>query len=407
MNTTSRRRVTFWGAMAVIVLGGLVVALLPQPVPVDLAAARRGPLRVTLDHEGRTRVRQRYVVSAPVPGRLLRIQLEPGDRVLGGKTVLATFLPAASSLLDARSRAQAEARLRTAEAVLRQVQAERDRARAESELASSERDRTHKLRAEGLATDQSRQAADAEAAARAEALAAAESAVQAAGGEVDAARAALLEPGARRGRADAPGLSLRSPIDGVVLRRLRESEADVPQGEPLLEVADLSTLEVMADFLSADAVRIAPGMPALIEQWGGGAPLNARVRRVEPSGFLKVSALGVEEQRVWVILEFADPRAAWKALGDGYRVEARVVIWDAADALTVPVSSLFRRGQGWAVFVVQDGRAALRAVEIGHRNGTAAEITRGLQPGERVVTHPPDRLTDGAQVVQRELGTEN
>jgi HlyD family secretion protein len=400
MNTTRKRRLGFWGAAAVIVLAGVVVALLPQPQRVDLAVAARDRLEITLDHEGRTRVREPYVVSAPVPGRVLRIELEPGDRVVGGQTVLATFLPATSALLDARTRAQAEARVRTAEAALQQARAQRDRARTESDLANTERERTRKLEADGLATDQARLQAEAEAAARAMALSAAESAAQAADGELDAARAALLEPG--RGRSAAgPRLQLRAPIDGVVLRRLRESEADVPQGEPLLEVANLSTLEVMADYLSSDAVRITAGMPARIEQWGGGTPLRARVRRVEPSGFLKVSALGVEEQRVWVILEFADPRAAWEALGDGYRVEARVIVSDAADVLTVPVSSLFRRGSDWAVFVVQDGRASLRKVEVNRRNGTKAEIVKGLRGGERVVVHPPDSLSDGVRITER------
>jgi HlyD family secretion protein len=186
---------------------------------------------------------------------------------------------------------------------------------------------------------------------------------------------------------------------------MRESEADVPQGEPLLEVADLRSLEVMADYLSTDAVRVEPGMPAEIDQWGGGRPLPARVRRVEPSGFMKLSALGVEEQRVWVILDFADPQGAWKALGDGYRVEARVITWQEPNVVRCPTASLFRSGEGWAVFAVKEGVAERRRVEVGQRNGLSAEVLRGLEPGDRVIVHPPDKVSDGTRVEEREAGT--
>lgn len=401
MKTASRRRFAFWGVLGAIGLAVLVVALMPHPIPVDESAVTRGSMRVTLDHEGQTRVRDRYVVSAPVPGRVLRIELEPGDRVEANRTVLATFLPAMASLLDIRTRAAAEAGVKTAGAALEQARAQRDRARTESRFANVERDRTRQLEQDGLATEQARLAAEADAEARAKGLAAAESAVAAASGELEAARAALIAPDARRSANPSSRLNLRSPIDGVVLRRLHESEAEVPQGEPLLEIADLGSLEVMADYLSGDAVRITPGMPAEIDQWGGGSPLAAQVRRVEPAGFMKLSALGVEEQRVWVILDFADPREAWRSLGDGYRVEARVVTWQRPDVVKVPTASLFRSGSEWAVFVVKDGRAVQRVVRVGHRNGTAAAVLEGLQPGERVVVHPPDTLTDGARVEPR------
>ncbi len=401
MKTASRRRFAFWGVLGTIGLAALVVALMPHPIPVDEAAVTRGSMRVTLDHEGRTRVRERYVVSAPVPGRVLRIELEPGDRVEANRTVLATFLPAMASLLDVRTRAAAEARVKIASAALEQARAQRDRARTESRLADVERDRTRQLEQDGLATEQARLAAEADAEAKVKGLAAAESAVAAASGELEGARAALIAPDARRAANPSSRLSLRSPIDGVVLRRMHESEAEVPQGEPLLEIADLGSLEVIADYLSSDAVRITPGMPAEIDQWGGGSPLAAHVRRVEPAGFMKLSALGVEEQRVWVILDFADPREAWRSLGDGYRVEARVVTWQRPDVVKVPTASLFRSGSEWAVFVVKDGRAAQRVVRVGHRNGTAAAVLEGLQPGEHVVVHPPDTLTDGARVEPR------
>jgi HlyD family secretion protein len=403
MKPTSRRRVAFWGGVAIVIVGAGVVAMMPRALPVDVAIVARGPLVVTLDHEGQTRVRDRFVVSAPVPGRVQRIELRPGDRVVANRTALATFLPATSPLLDARTRAEAQARLKAAEAALERASAERDQARVQSDFANGERDRARGMFTSGLVTAQARQAAESEALARQRALEAAESAVRAAAHDVDTARAALLEPGGQTARTSGapPTLTLRSPIDGVVLRRIHESEAVVPQGEPLLEVADVSDLEVYADYLSTDAVRIRPGMPVLIEQWGGTGPLKGTVRRVEPSGFLKVSALGVEEQRVWVIVGLDDPRAAWEALGDGYRVEARVITWERPDVVTTPTSSLFRRSQGWAVFVVEGGRARLRAVTVGQRNGAAAEVVAGLKPGERVIVYPPDSVADGVRVTER------
>jgi HlyD family secretion protein len=403
MNTTSRRRLIFWGGTGAVIVGAVAVAMTPRAVPVDLAPVVRGPITVTLDHEGRTRVRERFVVSAPVAGRVLRIELQPGDPVAANRTVLATFLPGASSLLDARTRAEAQSRAKAAEAVLERARAERDQAKAQADFAVSERERTRGLYESGLATAQAQQAAAAEALARQRALEAAESAVRAAAHDLETARAALIEPAAPApGAAAGPApLTLRSPIDGVVLRRLHESEAVVPQGEPLVEVADVSALDVIADFLSTDAVKIRAGMAALIDRWGGGAALRGVVRRVEPSAFLKVSALGVEEQRVWVVIDFEDPHAAWQALGDGYRVEARVVVWEQPKVVKAPTSSLFRRGDGWAVFVVEGGAARLRSVQLGQRNGVAAEVVSGLSPGDRVIVHPPDTVVDGVRVKER------
>jgi len=404
MTRTGRRRVVVWGGIGVVGVAALTVAMLPKPVPADTVTINRGRIAVTLDHEGRTRVRERYVVSAPLPGRVLRIGLEPGDPVRARETVLATFLPAAPALLDARSRAEAESRVRAAQATLARARAEREQVRAASEFAQAERRRVRSLAEQGIMSAQELESAEAEAKARARALEAAGSAVVTAERNLDTARAALVEPTAS-GRSAAQGrdgvLTLRSPIDGLVLQRFQESEAVVPQGQPLVEVGDVAALEVIADFLSADAVRIAAGMPVLIEQWGGGTPLNGRVTRVEPSAFLKVSALGVEEQRVWVVIGFDDPHSAWRALGDGYRVEARVVIWERPDVLRIPTSSLFRQGAGWAAFVVENGRARLRALTIGQRNGTVAEVVEGLKAGDRVVIHPSDRITEGVRVAER------
>jgi len=398
MNRATRRRVVFWGGVITILAVGLALALRTPPLLVDVTAAVRGPLRVTLDHEGRTRVRERYVVAAPVTGRVLRIEIEPGDPITVGRTVLARVLPGAPALLDARARAGADAQVQVAAANLARARAQRDEAREASNYARAEAERIRGLNTEGLATSQQRDAADADARVKARALEAADAAVEAAARDLDVARAVLYES-----RSEPAGrfVEVRAPVTGVLLRRFHESEAVVAQGQALVEVADLADLEVVADFLSTDAVRIRPGMPVMVDRWGGAAELNARVSRIEPSGFMKISALGVEEQRVWVVMAFADPRDAWAALGDGYRVEARVIVWQQPDVLKVATSSLFRRGEEWAVFVIDDGVARLRTVTIGERNDTEAEVTKGLQAGARVVAYPSDQIEDGSRVEPR------
>ncbi|MCG8458008.1 MAG: HlyD family efflux transporter periplasmic adaptor subunit, partial [Holophagales bacterium] len=363
----------------------LVLALQPRPIPVDLAAVERGALQVTLDEEGETRVRDRYVVSAPFAGRVLRIELEPGDPVRAGDTVLATFEPADPNLLDARSEAQAVARVRSAEANLGRARAEAQRAEADLKFARTDLERIERLRQEQVVAVERLDQAELAAERAEEARRAARFEIETAEHELEVAEAGLLQV---TGQGSDEAVALTSPIDGVVLRRLRESESVVPAGEALLEVADPARLEIVSDYLSKDAVAIRAGSPVLIEQWGGERPLLGRVRRVEPSGFTKISALGVEEQRVNVIVDFEDPRAAWEALGDGYRVEVRVVVYECSDCLRVPTSALFRqsKAQGaagssdraWAVFAEEDGVARLRPVRVGERNGELAEVLEGL-----------------------------
>jgi HlyD family secretion protein len=403
MSSVVRKRILVWGGVALVLLVLLGIAVTPRPVPVDLVTVERGALRVTLDHEGKTRVHDRFVVSAPVAGQVLRIELVPGDPVVAGKTVMATFEPGVPPLLDARTSAEAEARVRAARATLDQAQAELGKATAEQAFAQEQAERTRRLAADGIASKETLDAAEADARSRAEARKAAESAARAAAHELEVARAALVDGGDAAGAPAAPrrrAITLRAPIDGVVLQRLHESKAVVPAGEPLLELADPGDLEIVADYLSTDAVRIRPGMPVLIEQWGGGT-LRGSVQRVEPYGFLKVSALGVEEQRVNVIINFDDPREAWKSLGDGYRVEARTIIWERDDVVKAPTGALFRHGESWAVFAVEGSRASLRNVEVGQRNGLEAEILKGLSPGEVVITHPSDAVHDGVRVARR------
>ena len=400
-NTITRRRWMLWGGLAAV--GGVVLllALRKAPVEVDVDSVSRGPLAVTLDEEGETRVRERYVVSAPVAGRLRRIELEPGDPVQARTTVLATFVPGDPVLLDVRARGEVDARVGAARAAGERARAESDRARAQLALARSEHTRIRRLAEGGVASQEDLDRAKQNLESAQSTVAAAERAAAGAMQELRAAQARALEVQSAQSRAPSENLTLRSPIDGVVLRRLRESEAVVPAGEPLLEVGNPANLEIVADYLSADAVQMKPGMAVEIERWGGERPLSGRVRRVEPGGFLKISALGVEEQRVNVIIDFEDPRAAWAALGDGYRVEVRVVTWQGNDVVKVPGSALFRQGNGWAVFRVADRRAELETVDVGHRGELEAEIRSGLSSGDTVIVHPPENLKPGAKLKPR------
>ncbi len=398
------KRLATWGGGGLLLVVVLALALKPRPAAVDLAEVTRGPLRVTVDEEGETRVRERFVVSAPLPGRLLRIELEPGDPVRAGDTVLATFRPSDPVPLDARSRAQAAARVAAAEAALGRARAERERAAAELRRAEAEHARYERLAGDQIASAERLEEAVTTVEVRRQALEAAEFAVRNAGHELAAARAALVEAGGGNPGAGET-LAIRSPVDGVVLQCLRESEAVVPAGEPLVEVGDPAELEIVSDLLSTDAVRVRPGQRVIIDQWGGAEPLAGVVRRVEPYGFTKISALGVEEQRVNVIIDFDGPPAHAAphsvTLGDGYRVEVRIVVWEADDVLKAPTSSLFRHGDDWAVWVAAAGRATLRPIRLGVRGPLEAQVLDGLTAGEQVIVHPSDAITDGTATVER------
>ena len=374
-----------------------VWAFTPGAVPADFAAVERGTLQVTVNEEGRTRVRDRFVVSAPLPGRMLRIELEPGDPVVAGKTVLARFQPSDPALLDVRTRAELQARAKAAESALGGARADRERVRAELAFAQSELKRLRQLVDEKVVARREVESAEQQAEALTRALQSAGFAVSTAEHQLEVARASLIQ--ARGGRTSA--IPLYSPINGVVLRRLQESEAVVPMGQPLLEVGDVGDLEIVADLLSSAAVRVRAGQPVLIEQWGGDHPLHGQVRLVEPSGFTKISALGVEEQRVNTIIDFADPPEKRPAIGDGYRVEVRIIVASREDVLKVPASSLFRRGSDWALYVVENDRAVARTVQIGQRSGLEAEITGGLTGDERIIVYPSDAVTEGVKVEAR------
>jgi HlyD family secretion protein len=388
------------------VFGALVILLLvwaftPGPVPADFAQVTRGSLDVAIEEEGETRVRDRFVVSAPLPGRLQRIELEPGDPVKAGETVVARLLPTDPVLLDVRTRSELQARVRAAETSVGTARADRERLAADLDFARRDLKRAEGLWNAGLASREQFDAAQRAVRTLEEGLRAAEFAIKTAEYQRDVARAGLLQSQGQ-GRQGATAVSLRSPVDGVLLRRLQESETVVQPGQPLVELGELTRMEVVSDLLSTDAVRVQPGHHVFLEQWGGDAALRGRVRRVEPSGFMKISALGVEEQRVNVIIDFDDPIDAARRLGDGYRVEVRIVIWSKDKVLKVPVSSLFRHEGGWAVFRLENERAVRRAVRIGQRNGVEAEVLSGLTAGETVVAYPSDDVQDGVKVVARE-----
>jgi HlyD family secretion protein len=383
--------------LAVLVVAGLLaIALWPKTLDVSTASVVRGPLVVTVDEEGMTRVRERFVVSSPVAGRVLRIELEPGDAVRRG-AVVARVRAEPPPLLDERTRAEAQAALESARAALGRARAEEQRARAA--LAQLQRDlaRVRELAKSAVVSAQEVDVRESEAKAAEEAVNAAVFAARAATSDVQRAQARLAPSSADAGGRVVP---VTAPVDGVVLKRLRESESVVPPGDPLVEIGDPNRLEIVADLLSTDAVRVKPGARAIIEQWGGDTRLEARVRRIEPAGFTKISALGVEEQRVNVVLDFVDP-AAGAALGDAYRVEVRVVIWEAPAVLKVPTGALFREHEKWAVYIVRNGRAQRVLIEVGHQTGQEAEVMSGLTDRDMVILHPGDSIVDGAKVKMR------
>lgn len=392
-------------AIAVVVGAGLVYGFMPQPVSVTVAEAKHGPLRVTVDQEARTRVVDRYVVSAPVTGYARRIDLKVGDAVQRGET-LAQLAPSPASLLDVRSRAEARARVEAAAARVEAATAQVAAAEATERMTQANAARVRRLRDSGHSSPDALERAEASAREADARLRSARFEVQVARFERDAAQAALRYSPANNASSassDEP-LVIKAPVSGRVLSVMRESEGMVESGQPLLEIGDPAALEVEADVLSRDAVRIKPGMRVLFDRWGGGGTLEGRVRTVEPVAFTKVSALGIEEQRVWVICDITSPPSMWSRLGDKYRLEARFILWDGEHVLQVPESALFRQGVHWAVFVVADRRARLRDVKIGRRGGLRAQVVSGLQAGEEVITHPDDSVRDGVRVRVRKDG---
>lgn len=415
-----RRTLISGGIAAAAVIALLAWAFAPRPVQVEVATATRGHFETGIDEDAKTRVRDRYVVTAPLTGLLARITLREGDAVAAGDTV-ATLTPLLSPLLDARSLQEQTARVASAEAQLARAEARIQSARVALQQARNQFKRSEQLGSSGFVSanqlDSDRLAV---AAANAELDSATEDR-HVATHELEQARAALLavqasargdaRQAAARPATAAAAFPVRAPSSGRVLRVLQPSETALTVGTPLLEVGDIGSLEIVAELLTTDALLAIPGTPVRIERWGGPSTLDGRVRRVEPAAFTKVSALGVEEQRVNVLIDISSPPQAWQALGDGYRVSVHVITLAEDDVLQVPVSAVFPRpdaGQvdAMAAFVVEDGRARLRAVDVGARNGTDAWITSGLQAGEQVIIYPGDTVRDSVMVAVRNIGDE-
>ncbi len=372
----------------------------PRPVLVEAVQVSRGPLQVTIVEEGKTRVVDRYVVSAPVAGTLSRVSLDVGDEARAG-AMLARLHPLRSETLDGRSRAQADADLTVAEAALEKAREDVETARSDVRYWQVELPRVRQGVESGvIAAERLDSALAGERKAKA-VLSAAEQQIEVAKSEVEAAKVELQYSEGRASNSPAEIVTVRSPVSGRILKIHQESEAVVQASQPLLEIADPGGLEVEVEVLSSDAVRIEAGMRVLLERWGGPQPLEAVVRLVEPVAFTKISALGVEEQRVLVIVDITSPKGEWENLGDRYRVEARFVIREERNVLQAPSSALFRSQEGWAAFHVDGQTASLRPVTIGMRGGAASEIVNGLEEGDLVINHPGDAVSDGGLIEYR------
>jgi len=387
--------------IALAIVGLIAWGFTPRPLGVDVREVVRAPLSVTVTEEGKTRVIDRYEVSAPIDGFARRIELEVGDIVSAGQE-LVHLDPMRSATLDPRSQAEAEARVTAAQAALSASSEAVSAATAEADRARNEYERLRRLAGQRLISQNELDAARAEWRSTEARQRSAEFNVEVARGQLEVARAALDYAAALPGDDDAHhSVTVTAPVNGRVLKVIRESEGTVRQGQSLLEIGDPAALEVEVELLSQDAVKLRPGMPVRLLRWGGPATLQAAVRRIEPTGFTKVSALGVEEQRVLVICDIASPVEEWQSLGDGYRVEAEFVIWEEADVLQVPASAVFRQGENWSVFAVRDGRARIVNVELGARSGLAAQVLEGIDPGDHVIIYPGEKIQDGSSVEAR------
>lgn len=399
MNTAWKRRFT-WLATALAISVALIYGFREQPRLVDVAAVIKAPMQVAVEQEGKTRVVDRFIVSAPIAGTACRVDLDVGDRIDRDQSVV-TIRPLQSQALDPRRRAEAEARVAAAKATLQAAEQTAQSARAEAGLAAKELVRVRPLAREGHVSAESLDTTSSKARSSEAALRSAEFSVDVARHELTAARTALKYTGPEGRSLSGDAVQVLAPVSGRILKIHQECEGVVSAGQPLLEIGDTRSLEVETDVLSADAVRIRPGMQVLYEHWGGKEPLRGLVRRIEPVGFTKVSALGVEEQRVLVISDITSDSTEWRDLGDGYRVESRFILWQADDVLQIPASALFRLDDTWAVFVADAGVAKRRIVITGQRNGLSAEILEGLNEGESIITHPDDSIEDGVAVKRR------
>jgi HlyD family secretion protein len=381
----TRRWLPYAGAVLLVAL--ITAGLWPRPLPVETARVAVGTLRATVNEEGKTRIKQRYVVSAPVTGQLQRIPFKAGADVCAGQTVVAVIEPVSPTLLDARTRTTAEAKRDTALANL-------EKARAGQHFAASDLHRFEKLHAEKMVSVQELETAQLREASADKEQAAAESALR----EAEAEMAVFAAPAPAGTNTVLDPVQVKAPATGSVLHVFEENSRVVAAGTPLMEIGDPLDIEVVVEVLSRDGAAIPPGTPVELEQWGGGEPLKAKVRLVEPAAFTKVSALGVEEQRVNVVADLLTPPDQRRSVGDNFRVEARIIVWEATDALKLPAGALFRKGEQWAAFVVVDGRARLKIVKAGRSSGTETQVLEGLKQGEEIILYPGSRVRDGLRV---------
>ncbi len=388
-----------WGLAALAALVALGWMLMPQPVIVETASVVKGRFVASVTEDGKTRVRERYVVAAPLAGQMTRIGLKVGDHVQAGD-IIASILPAPAPLLDPRARREAEERLSSAEAEYKRTQAVVEQARAEADKAKMDVDRTRMLALRGIASAENLERDQLAAQVAERQLKAAEFRNDAAGHEVEQIRAIIARYGQTNG-GPAESWNVTAPVAGVILALRQESETVVQAGTPLVDIGDPHDLEIVVDVLSSDAVEIEPGAAVEIDDWGGPVNLEGRVRRVEPTAFTKLSALGVEEQRVNVLIDLVSPPAEWSNLGDGYRVEARITVFSRNDATIVPVGALFRRDGAWNVFVDANGQAERRTVTLLRRGARTAAIAAGLKPGEMIIVYPGDQVAPGVAVAPR------
>lgn len=391
-----RRSLPWLGVLLLLAL--IAWGLWPKPVIVETGVAARGPLTVRVSEEGKTRVRNRYIVAAPVAGKMRRVPLKPGDEVKAGETLLTTIEPTAPPLLDPRARAQAEAIVSMHEASRKQAAESLEAKRAQLQMVEADRDRMRSVTREGTLSGSDRDRMEADFSMRAAEVRAAGFSLQVIDYELAQARATLERPVAST---EGNLVEVKSPVSGRVLKVMQESEIVVTPGMQILEVGDPADIEIEAEILSRDAVVMRPGDLVEVEQWGGEAPLKGRVRRVEPAAFTKISALGVEEQRVIVLSDLVEVPDVAKSLGDRYRVEVRVAVWHSDDVLAVPAGALFREGNEWKTYVFRGGKAVLTPIGAGHTDGRATEILSGVSAGEEVLLHPPDTVQDGTAVKKR------
>lgn len=397
----SKRTILLTGVGVALVAGMSYVAFRDDPIPVDYADVTRAPLEITINADGKTQVRDLYEVASPIAGMAMRSPVDVGDIVTSGETVVAIVQPSSSGLLDERSRRQAEAALQEALAARQVAEADLQQARETQAFATTQYERTQALVTRGVSSitrleddTQRLRVADA-------ALVAAEARIEMAKGSVDRARASLIEPSEEDTTTASCCVELHAPSDGVILSVAAISQRPVAIGAPLVTIGDAREIELVADILSNDAVRLEPGALAHVERWGGSEALEARLDRIDPKARTKVSALGIEEQRVDAYFTLISPIDERPNLGDGFSVFLRIVEWRADDVLQVPLSSVFRIGEDWAVFVDNGATAELRSVTLGRRNGQTTQVLDGLEEGERVVTHPSDAISDGVSLVER------